>query len=262
MKTIIGSVPFYKASFPEIIEKMSSIIQENHCCHQVVTANAFSVTQAASNEAFSRVCNNADFVLADGLPIVWLSKILGYGLPERIAGPDLMWSFCKRSAERGYKMFLLGGQPEFLDVLVNNLRNAFPGILICGAYSPPFGEWDDRESDKIVSMINNAGADILWVGISTPKQDIWIYDHKQNLNVRIAIGVGAAFDFHSHRVKRAPLWMQKAGMEWFYRLMQEPRRMWKRYLFSNTLFLYLSARECIKALGNRKNHTVKSSSIT
>jgi N-acetylglucosaminyldiphosphoundecaprenol N-acetyl-beta-D-mannosaminyltransferase len=217
-----------------------------------VVANVFSVVLSKNNKEFATICNNADLVLPDGLPIVWASKLLRPRLPQRIAGPDFMGEFCGICAQNGYSMFLLGGRSDYLNSLVENLKKAHPRIQISGAYSPPFGEWDENENRKIIKMINDSHADVLWVGVSTPKQDYWIYENKNQLKTKVAIGVGAAFDFHSGRVKRAPIWMQKNGLEWLFRLLQEPRRMWKKYLVTNLLFISLIAKEFIKNKIRRK----------
>jgi N-acetylglucosaminyldiphosphoundecaprenol N-acetyl-beta-D-mannosaminyltransferase len=245
-KVVIGKINFSQVTLETLESSFCYLVEKSDSCHQVVVANVYSVYVASKDRYFYKICNSSDIVLADGLPVVWASKILGCKLPERIAGPDFMWSFSKTCAEKGYKIFLLGGRQENLDDLVRNLKNSFPGISIVGAYSPPFGEWSEEENNRIIQMINDSRTDVLWLGISTPKQDKWIFENKNRLKAKVAAGVGAAFDFHSGRVKRAPMWMQKSGFEWMFRFIQEPRRMWKRYLFSNTLFLYLLALELLK----------------
>jgi N-acetylglucosaminyldiphosphoundecaprenol N-acetyl-beta-D-mannosaminyltransferase len=242
----IGKIHFSNVTLESLKGSIHSIIEKSDRCHQVVVANVYSVYTASRDPYFFKICNNAEIVLADGLPVVWASRILGCKLPERIAGPDFMWSFSKTCAEKGYKVFLLGGRQENLDDLVKNLKNSFSSISIVGAYSPPFGEWSAEENNKIIQMVNGSKTDVLWLGISTPKQDKWIFENKSRLKAKVAIAVGAAFDFHSGRVKRAPKWMRKYGFEWMYRFLQEPRRMWKRYLFSNTLFIYLLVLELLK----------------
>jgi N-acetylglucosaminyldiphosphoundecaprenol N-acetyl-beta-D-mannosaminyltransferase len=260
-KIKIGPISFTNATYVDLENRFIEIMESTNTCHQIVVANTYSIVLANRNKEFANVVNKAEFVLADGIPVVWASRILCQKLPERIAGPDFMWSFSKTCAEKSYKVFLLGGQHEYLGVLINNLKNAFPGIFIVGAYSPPFGEWSAEENEKIIQMINDAQTDVLWLGVSTPKQDKWIFENKHRLKTKLAVGVGAAFDFHSGRVKRAPVWMQKIGLEWMVRLIQEPRRMWKRYLFSNTLFLYYLVLELLKLLFKKKHGPIRNTPI-
>lgn len=235
----IGKIPFHKLTVSNAESSINSIIDSGAKCHQVVIANAYSVVLAQKNPLFASVCSNAEFVFADGMPIIWISKIYGGKIPERIAGPDFMWSYCGICEKKGYKIFLLGGDEYSLKNLEDSLIKQYPQLNISGSYSPPYGVWSDKENVKIIDKINKSGSNVLWVGVSTPKQDIWIHEHKSKLNVNVAFGVGAAFDFHSGKIKRAPFWMQKAGLEWLYRLSQDPFRLWKRYVFGNLEFILI-----------------------
>lgn len=248
----IGNIPFPRATRNSVISTLCNWISLNGCCRQVVVANVYSVVLSKKNKEFAGICNNADLVLPDGLPIVWASKLLRPKIPQRVAGPDFMGEFCGICAQKGYSIFLLGGRGDYLNALAENLKKAHPQLQISGTYSPPFGEWDENENKKIITMINNSHADVLWVGVSTPKQDIWINNHKKGLKVKVAFGVGAAFDFHSGRIKRAPLWMQKFCLEWFYRFMSEPRRMWSKYFPSNFIFILIIMRDIIKKLFSKR----------
>jgi N-acetylglucosaminyldiphosphoundecaprenol N-acetyl-beta-D-mannosaminyltransferase len=155
---------------------------------------------------------------------------------ERIAGPDLMWACCQEAAELGTGMFLYGTTPDTLQRLQNKLRAAFPRINIVGAISPPFRKLSAEEDAAIVDHINTSGAQIVWVGLGCPKQEAWMQAHRGQVKA-VMVGVGAALDFHAGVVKRAPAWMQRNGLEWFYRILQDPRRLAKRYLVSNALFI-------------------------
>jgi N-acetylglucosaminyldiphosphoundecaprenol N-acetyl-beta-D-mannosaminyltransferase len=230
---------------------ISEFIETGKRCHQIVVANVYSVALAYRDKEFSDICDNSDIVFPDGLPIVLGSILLRTPLPARIAGPDFMWKMCEVCAQKGYNIFLLGGRSDFLGRLNDNLCAAFPKIKIVGAYSPPFGNWDEKENVKIIKMINTAKTDLLWVGVSTPKQDVWIHNHKKQLTAKVAIAVGAAFDFHSGRVKRAPVWMQRICLEWVFRLIQEPRRQWKKYLVSNSIFIFILVKEFV-SIGFKK----------
>lgn len=247
-KIDIGGIRFNCISRELLTNLIVEKIESEEECNQVVVANVYSIYAANNDNYFNEICNDAEIVLPDGLPIVWVSRLFGEKLSERIAGPDFMWSFSSVCAQKKYSMYLLGGRQECLDDLLEKLTLAFTGLKISGTYSPPFGIWDQKENDKIVEMINNSHVDVLWLGVSTPKQDKWIYENKHRLKVKVAFGVGAAFDFHSGRVKRAPIWMQKTGLEWTYRFLQEPKRMWKRYLFSNLLFLWIVIKQFFRVV--------------
>jgi N-acetylglucosaminyldiphosphoundecaprenol N-acetyl-beta-D-mannosaminyltransferase len=244
----IGKIPFSSISFNSFLKEITNLCFSNEKCVQVIVANVYSVTLAEHNQEFATICEQSEYVIADGLPVVWASQILRRPILERIAGPDLMWKMTNICGGKNISIFLLGGRKDDLNRLKNNLTIAFPKLDIAGAYSPPFGYWSYEENEKIINNINSSNAKILWLGISTPKQDIWIARNKSRLDVKIAIGVGAAFDFYSGRVKRAPSWMRRIGLEWLYRLTKEPKRLWKRYLIGNVLFFYIVAKDITKKL--------------
>lgn len=252
----IGQIPFDKIMFSEALDQLVPRSTENSGCRQVVVANAYSIVIAERDAHFASICNEADFVLTDGLPVVWASRLLGGSVPERIAGPDLMWSLAKRISEKGLRVFLLGGRDADLEMLKTNLQREFSSLRIAGSYSPPFGVWSEAENDKILDKINSAATDVLWVGVSTPKQDFWIAKNKDRLNAKLAIGFGAAFDFHSGKVARAPAWVQRIGLEWFFRLVQDPKRLWRRYLIGNSVFITIVSREAIR---NFSKHSFRQS---
>ena len=247
-KSRIGQIPFDKLGFNEALDKIVLRAAEGNACSQVVVANAFSIVIAERDPEFALLCRTAEFVLTDGLPVVWASRLLRRAIPERIAGPDLMWDFAKTCSAKGYRVFLLGAREAVLENLRNNLCDEFSGLIIAGTYSPPFGVWTEEENYKIVEKINSAGTDVLWVGISTPKQDYWIAANKSKLKAKVAVGFGAAFDFHSGHVRRAPLWMRNCGLEWFFRLLQDPKRLWRRYLFGNSIFIAIVVRDSIQSI--------------
>lgn len=249
MRKRIGNIPFSRLTIANAEQQIADIILSANRCHQVVVANAYSVVLAQNDGHYADICNRADVVLADGMSVVWGSTIFGKRIPERVAGPDFMWSFSNVCAKSGFKVFLLGGASEAdLDGLKTNLEKSFPGIQIVGAYSPSFGAWSETENSRIIDMINASGSDIVWVGVSTPKQDKWIDQHRGRLNAKVAIGVGAAFDFHSGKVSRAPKWLQKIGLEWLFRLMQDPQRLLHRYLFGNTIFIAIVIRDFVRGV--------------
>jgi len=245
MNYTIGFISFRPLTFHDAQHRTIEIIENSEICRQIVVANTYSVVLAYRDKQFREICESADSILADGQPIIWTWRILGDRTTERIAGPDFMWAFCGICAQKGYRIYLLGGTDENLHKLVSNLQSSYPGINIVGAYSPPFGEWTEDENSKIVNLVNGAKADLLWVGVSTPKQDKWIAKFRSQLQAKAAIGVGAAFDFHSGAIKRAPLWMQRYGLEWLHRFIQDPRRHWRKYLVANLVFIYLALKTII-----------------
>jgi N-acetylglucosaminyldiphosphoundecaprenol N-acetyl-beta-D-mannosaminyltransferase len=238
----VGAIPFDQITFQAALDLITHIIETSQYCQQVVVANAHSVVLAQKNPHFAEICNEADVVFPDGMSIVGASKLLGGQIAERVAGPDFMWRYTKICEQKHFPIFLLGGTDSSLKALTEVLQTCFPLLQISGSYSPPFGIWAEEENRKIIDLINNSGAKVLWLGVSSPKQDIWIAKHKSQLKVRVAFGVGAAFDFHSGSIKRAPLWIQKIGFEWFFRLCQDPKRLWNRYIFGNMYFLSILVR--------------------
>jgi N-acetylglucosaminyldiphosphoundecaprenol N-acetyl-beta-D-mannosaminyltransferase len=189
----------------------------------------------------------ADLVVPDGQPLVWALRALGHRLPDRVYGPDLMLRHCERAAENGARIFLYGGRNQgALVQLTLNLRRQFPGLRVVGGMSPPFRDLDDDELDAVATEINRSGADVVWVGIGVPKQEKWMAAMRHRLRAPVLVGVGAAFDFHAGLVPQAPGWMQSSGLEWAFRLAQEPRRLWKRYLRYNPRFVAGFARQLLR----------------
>jgi N-acetylglucosaminyldiphosphoundecaprenol N-acetyl-beta-D-mannosaminyltransferase len=183
------------------------------------------------------ILNGADIVTPDGMPLVWALRSFGASEQQRVYGPNLMIELCANAEKAGHRIFLYGGRPESLDVLRTNLSKRFPDLTIAGYYSPPFRPLTTTEDTEVCSMISDANPDLIFVGISTPKQEQWMAQHAERFPGAIMIGVGAAFDFHAGRVRQAPEWMQSHGLEWFYRLTQEPGRLWRRYVLVTPWFL-------------------------
>lgn len=181
--------------------------------------------------------------LPDGMPIVWLGKLRGHQL-ERTCGPDLMDHLLRSSGDGSLSHFFLGGKEGVAERLAERYRNAVPGLQIVGCHTPPFRPMTPDENANVLTAIKSSGADIVWLGISSPKQDIWMRDNVDQLSQTL-IGVGAAFDFLSGEVRRAPVWMQKNGLEWLFRLLSEPRRLWRRYFILAPQFVWHSARSLV-----------------
>jgi N-acetylglucosaminyldiphosphoundecaprenol N-acetyl-beta-D-mannosaminyltransferase len=196
---------------------------------------------ARADAAVLRILNAADIATPDGMPVVWALRSLGVKNQQRVYGPTLMLRLCEEAAKTGFRLFLFGGRSEALSGLERNLKARWPLLDICGTYSPPFRPLNPGEQREICERILSSGADLIFVGISTPKQEFWMWENRNSFPGVVMIGVGAAFDFHSGRVKQAPAWMQQCGLEWAFRLGMEPRRLWKRYLLVTPLFLPLWA---------------------
>jgi N-acetylglucosaminyldiphosphoundecaprenol N-acetyl-beta-D-mannosaminyltransferase len=187
---------------------------------------------------------NSSLTLPDGQPLVWAMNALGGDLQDRVYGPELMARYCDRAARRGTRMYLYGGRNQgALVQLALNLRQRFPGVQIVGGYSPPFRDLSEEEEDAIVGEMNGSNADVIWVGVGAPKQEKWMAAMRDRLDAAVLVGVGAAFDFHAGLVPQAPMWMQSAGLEWLFRMAQEPRRLAPRYVRYNPRFITGFARQ-------------------
>jgi len=208
----------------------------------VCACNAHSVVTASLDPAFREFINGADMAVPDGMPIAWSLTKLGFPRQPRISGPDLMWRLCENAAARGLSVFLYGSSPRTLTKLKANLSSRIPALQIVGTNSPPYRSLSEAEDEAIVELINGSGAAIVLIGLGCPKQERWMALHRGRINA-VMVGVGAAFDYHAGTLQRAPPWMQRQGLEWLYRLMKEPRRLWRRYLKTNTIFLLRIARQ-------------------
>lgn len=198
-----------------------------------------SVMECQRDSELRHIQNTSGLTTPDGMPLVWLSRLRGHNCVDRVYGPDLMLALCNHSIIKGYRHYFYGGEEGVPDRLAANLKTRFPEIDIVGSYSPPFRKLTPEEDEKIVQMINNCDPDIVWVGLGAPKQEYWMATHLDRLTASALIGVGAAFDFHAGLKSQAPYWMQRSGLEWLFRLLSEPKRLWKRYLYDNPHFLLL-----------------------
>jgi N-acetylglucosaminyldiphosphoundecaprenol N-acetyl-beta-D-mannosaminyltransferase len=213
-----------------------------------VIAAAVHVLMVGQDDAEVReALLGSTLTLPDGMPVVWAANWLGENLPDRVYGPELMRRYSDRCAQRGHRVWLYGGRDQgSLLQLALSMRRNHPGITIVGGYSPPFRALTPTEEDTIVDQINEAQPDVLWVGIGVPKQEKWMARMRERLEVPVMCGVGAAFDFHAGRVSQAPDWMQERGLEWTYRIAQEPRRLLPRYLYYNPRFLAAIAGQLVR----------------
>ncbi len=217
---------------------------ERHESRYVCICNVHSVVSATRDQDFRMVINNADLATPDGAPVAWVLRHSGCRNQERINGPDLMWRYLKRAQELGQKPFFYGSSAETLRQLTAAVNDAFPLLHIAGTYAPPFRALTEQEDEAEVNLIRQSGAHVVFVGLGCPKQERWMAAHCGRINA-VMIGVGAAFDYHAGTIKRAPLSWQRNGFEWLYRLLSEPRRLFKRYLITNTLFILGISRQML-----------------
>lgn len=217
----------------EAINRIDELIINKNPSY-VVTPNVDHIVKLEVDTEFQAVYNDADLILTDGMPLIWISRIKKNPIKEKVSGSDLFPEVCKLAADRGYKVFLLGAAEGVAAKAAENLKNKYNGLNIVGTYSPSYGfENDEDEIKKIIYMINEVKPDILAVGLGAPKQEKFLYKYRNQLRVPISLAIGASIDFEAENIKRSPRWMQKSGLEWFYRLYREPKRMFKRYLIDD-----------------------------
>lgn len=205
------------------------------CC-----TNTHLLVDSQSNPALRAALNRAGMVTPDGMPLVWLSRWLGHPEVRRVYGPDLLLAACSRSLQAGWRHYFYGAGPGVAETLARRLQEKYPGLIVAGASAPPFRPLSPEEDAREVERINAARPDILWVGLGAPKQELWMASHLGQIAAPVMVGVGAAFDFHAGTKRQAPLWMQRGGLEWLFRLLSEPKRLGKRYLVNNPLFVWLA----------------------
>ncbi|MDX1521444.1 MAG: WecB/TagA/CpsF family glycosyltransferase [Anaerolineae bacterium] len=226
-------------TMPQAIGRISAWVETGVRTY-ISMCTVHTVMECQRDKAVRQAVNGAGMATPDGMPLVWLSGWKSNSAVSRVYGPDLMLELCRHSQAKGFRHYFYGGAEGIPDQLAQNLKRQFPDLQIAGSFSPPFRPLTSSEDAEIIRMINATGPDIIWVGLGTPKQDLWMMTHRDRLTAPVLIGVGAAFDFHTGRVRQAPKWMQKRGLEWFYRLLQEPKRLWYRYLVYNPLFILLT----------------------
>jgi N-acetylglucosaminyldiphosphoundecaprenol N-acetyl-beta-D-mannosaminyltransferase len=218
----------------------------------VCVCNVHTVTASGEDQELRAALAGSSLNVPDGQPLVWAMNALGQSLDSRVYGPELMARACDRASQTGQRFYLYGGRTQgALVQLALNLRQRYPGIRIVGGYSPPHRPLTAEEEDAVSEEINSAGADVVWVGIGVPKQEKWMAAMRGRLTAPVLVGVGAAFDFHAGLVPQAPSWLQNLGLEWAYRLLQEPRRLWRRYARYNPLFVARFARQLLASRRSR-----------
>jgi N-acetylglucosaminyldiphosphoundecaprenol N-acetyl-beta-D-mannosaminyltransferase len=239
----IGVVAIDTYSQAALIDEAIDHALHSTSTRQVVTVNAQFYVMAQKDGRFRECLRQADYICADGMPIVWACNTFSGQTVPRIAGVDLIEKLCQRGAEHGLRVFFLGGKPEAADATAQLLSRRYPGLRIAGVNCPEFGfEKQTASLQPVLEHIAQARPHILFVGLGAPKQELLIHDHIRLLNVPLAVGIGGSFEILSGILARAPKWMQSSGLEWAFRLWQEPRRLWKRYLLGNLEFLWIVAK--------------------
>lgn len=236
-------VPLALTTYEGALDWIDTAVESDARAYICVAA-VHTVMEARDDAELRAAVDGAAFTLPDGQPLVWALRALGHDIPARVYGPELMLQACERAARSGQRQYFYGGRNDTsLHRLTQSLRERFPGLRIAGSWSPPFRQLSERELDDVAARINRTQPDVVWVGIGVPKQEKWMAAMRERLDAPVLIGVGAAFDFHAGLIPQAPGWMQRAGLEWAFRLRQEPRRLWRRYARHNPRFVTGFARQ-------------------
>ncbi len=221
---------------PDVIGLMEHWIVSRSACHFIAFTGMHGITEAQRDHSLKQMLNSANLVVADGMPLVWLGRWSGCKMRRRVYGPELMETFCRQTGPL-YRHYFYGGGPGVADRVAEILKLRY-GVRTVGTYSPPFRPLTDEEKVEVDRRIQAAAPDVVWVGLSTPKQERWMFEHRSRLVVPVLAGVGAAFDFIAGTAKQAPAWMQENGLEWLFRLTHQPRRLWRRYIVLGSKFAW------------------------
>ena len=234
-RVVVTEIPVDNLTADQTLETIKRLVAEPGC-HYMAVVNAAKMVAARQDSALRRILESADIVTADGMSVVWASRLMGQPLAERVTGIDMLARLVDWAAEQGVSIFFLGAKEDALAAAVDYFKRSYPALKVAGYQNGYFAE---TESESIAMSIKASSAELLFVGMGSPAQEKWIAQYAPMTGVRFAMGVGGSFDHVSGRVQRAPVWMQRAGLEWLHRLAREPRRMWRRYLIGNAKFVYL-----------------------
>lgn len=226
---VVG-IPVHAVQIPEVISRIEAWIRDGAHGRYIAVTGMHGIAESWTDHAYKRALLCANLVVPDGMPLVWLGRWHQHALKRRVYGPELMETFCRETGP-AYRHFFYGGDPGIAERLAISLQQRF-GTVVVGTYCPPFRQLTDEELRNATTHIQAAKPDILWVGLSTPKQEKWIHQNRERITVPVMIGVGAAFDFNCGRTRQAPRWMRERGLEWLFRLSTNPKRLWRRYLVS------------------------------
>ena len=221
---------------PDVLSRMTQWIEQRSEGNYIAVTGMHGIMEAHHSLPFKEILNHASLVVADGMPLVWVGKLHHFAMRRRVYGPELMEAFCRETAGR-YRHFFYGGAPGVAEKLAETLSQRF-GIRVAGRYSPPFRHLNADEERAVFDLLRTSRPDVLWVGLSTPKQESWMAEYRERVGVPVVVGVGAAFDFFTGRARQAPRWMREHGCEWLFRLVMEPRRLWRRYIIYGSQFAW------------------------
>jgi N-acetylglucosaminyldiphosphoundecaprenol N-acetyl-beta-D-mannosaminyltransferase len=239
-------IPVDLVDLESALDRIEAWIRQNDGrLRYVVCAESRLVMECHRNVTLREAVQAADLIVPDGMPLVWLARLRGHSQPARVTAYDLLVGLSERCQRNGTSCFFYGGAPGVPERVAERLKGRFPGLKVAGTHSPPFRALTAEEAKEVHRMIVRARPDVLWVGLGCPKQEIWVRERVGQLSVPVAVTIGAAFDFCAGTVRRAPRWMQDHGLEWLYRLIQEPRRLWSRYLVLGPRFVVLSLAEVL-----------------
>jgi N-acetylglucosaminyldiphosphoundecaprenol N-acetyl-beta-D-mannosaminyltransferase len=244
-KVNILGIGVHAINMQQALDQMTCWIEQKRP-NYIIVCPVYTIMAARRDPILHTTVQQAGLVTPDGMPLVFISRWLGYKHVTRVYGPDLLLAFSQLSAEKGYRNYYFGGVEGVPEKLADSLTSRFQGLQVVGTYSPPFRPLTAEEEQITVERINAAKPDIVWVCLGSPKQDLWVAKFRDRLDAPILIGVGAAFDFLSGRKPQAPRWMQRSALEWLFRLLTEPRRLWRRYLINNPLFMLLVTLQFLK----------------
>jgi N-acetylglucosaminyldiphosphoundecaprenol N-acetyl-beta-D-mannosaminyltransferase len=243
----IAGVAIDALDFDDVVEAIAAHAIAHGAPAFVVTPNAHHVVLLQRDALLREIYENAFLVVPDGVPLLWAAALLGTPLPGRVNGTDLFEKLCARAAQEGLRVFLLGGREGAAAAAADRLTARHPALHICGMHAPPMNfENNPVDSERVLKEIADAKPDLLFVGLGAPKQEYWMHRNCEQLGVPVSLGIGVSFELVGGIVPRAPRWMQRAGLEWFYRLCAEPGRLWKRYLVTNAIFCALVARQWVR----------------
>ncbi|MBU6337307.1 MAG: WecB/TagA/CpsF family glycosyltransferase [Acidobacteria bacterium] len=243
-ETVAGT-PLVLGNYDSVMDWMDDVVASGEQAR--LSAATVHLVMGAREDPETAIALEGCVTVPDGQPLVWALNSLGHPEASRVYGPELMSRYCARSAKTGVPMYLYGGRDRpSLDLLISELERRYPGLNIVGSYCPPFRPLDEVERRDVLSEIESSGAQVVWVGIGQPKQEHWMSQMRHDIGPVLMVGVGAAFDFHAGLVRQAPAWMQRLGLEWLYRLTQEPKRLWARYARYNPLFIVAFARQYLQ----------------
>lgn len=238
-------VGVHAINMPQAVATIDGAIRNRQKGYVCVTG-VHGVMEAQSDSEFKNILNNSLLTTPDGMPTVWVGRMQGFQHMDRVYGPDLMLEICRLSADRGYTHFFYGGNEGIAERLADSLSRRYQNLNVVGVATPPFRPLNPTEEESLRQQVNKVRPDFMWVGLSTPKQERFMAKHIAGLDCTLMLGVGAAFDIHTGVTKDPPQWVKRAGLQWFYRFLQEPRRLWRRYLINNPKFIFKIALQVMR----------------